>query len=251
LRGLVAVPEGGFSFLPGGLPYSQGVRANAGYAIEHVQFAESTPVFEGFERIESYLKSRSRPLSALCAVELRSPQPLSLDGFKDFNRGYAEVLTRWGLVQDGINAVARSNVAPVHRPPPGPSLHAFSFAVPCASAATGFVVAGSSEWPEGGRFPEDVVCYGDTSPPALRKKARYVLQAMERRMASLGVGWAEAFTIHMYSAHDHFDFYQEELALLDARHRGVTWHYCRPPVVGWEFEMDVKRVKVSHIFDSY
>jgi hypothetical protein len=199
--------------------------------------------------IERYLSARSRPLAALCAVELRSPQPVSLDGFREFNGGYAAVLGRWGLVQRGINAVARSNVAPVHQPPSVPSFFAFSFTVPSNANGASFVVAGSSEWPEGGRFPEDVVCYGETDERALRQKARFVLGAMERRIQGLGVDWDEGSVTQLYSVHDQFEFFRDEIVPGLAGNGGVTWHYCRPPVAGWEFEMDVKRVRTSRIFD--
>jgi hypothetical protein len=38
-------------------------------------------------------------------------------GFKTFNEGYVEMLKRWTLFRDGLNPVARSNVAPEISPP--------------------------------------------------------------------------------------------------------------------------------------
>ena len=114
---LVEVKAGGFSYLPGGLAYSQGVVASNGFAIEYFRFRKVEPVDKGFKAIEALLKKKGRPLSALCAVELRSPTPLSIDGFREFNRAYAHVLRGWGLVEAEQNAVARSNVAPIIDPP--------------------------------------------------------------------------------------------------------------------------------------
>lgn len=244
---LTIVPDGGFSFLPGGLAYSQGVVASPGYAIEHIRFRRPVPVTEGFERIRAFLRQSLRPLSALCSVELRSPEPLSLNGFQEFNKRYAGVLAQWGLVRDDINAVARSNVAPVIAGPSEPSFFAFSVAVPTSSPERTFVVAGSSEWPEGGRFPEDIVRHGDTSPEALREKAKYVLQAMESRMTLLGVSWDHVTTTQSYSAYDLFDFLSDDVIRCGAGRAGVVWHYCRPPVIGWDFEMDVRSVQLDRI----
>ena len=112
------------------------------------------------------------------------------------------------------------------------------------------MVAGGSEWPEGGRFPGDVVRYGGTTKEALREKARYVLRVMTRRVELLGVSWAKASVTQPYSIHDHFEFFREEIAPFGAAHGAITWHSCRPPVLGWEFEMDVKRVQTSRISDS-
>ncbi len=244
---LMHVLEGGFAFLPGGIAYSQGVVALPGNTIEHVRFSVPVPLEVGFERVAAFLRENGRPPSALCAVELRSPEPLPLDGFREFNASYAAVLERWGLVKNGVNAVARSNVVPMSGNPSKPCLFAFSVALPTASKAPTFVVSGSSEWPEGGRFPEDVIRHGDTSPTALREKACYVLRAMERRMQALGVGWLDSTMTQSYSAYDVFDFLTEDAIPSGSGRGGVLWHHCRPPVVGWDYEMDVRGVQRSHV----
>jgi len=219
----------------------------SGFEIEHVRLHAAVSVELGFAAIERYLRDRHRPLSALCAVELRSPKPVSIDGFAEFNRHYAERLRGWGLVQGDFNAVARSNVAPVVHAPQETKVYGFSVAVPSSSAASTFVVAGSSEWPEGGRFPEEVVRFGDTSPGAIREKARYVLGAMERRMHSLGVTWSQATLIQSYSAYNVFGFLAEDVIPLAGADAGVLVQYCRPPVVGWDYEMDIKGVNRSQL----
>jgi hypothetical protein len=71
---LHAFSDGGYSFLEGGFPYSQGVVALPGQAIERARFRKPVPLQEGFERIENHLKAAGRPLTALCAAELRSPK---------------------------------------------------------------------------------------------------------------------------------------------------------------------------------
>jgi len=151
---LIVFAEGGYSFLKGGFPYSQGVRALPGYAIERVRFARPLPLQSGFAAIERYLASVGRPRTALCAAELRSPRPFSMHGFTEFNQGYVDVLKRWGLFPGGLNPVARSNVAPEIAPPAEPSFYAFCCTVSAQPAAgSSIAVAGSGEWPEGVSFP--------------------------------------------------------------------------------------------------
>ena len=90
------------------------------------------------------------------------------------------------------NPVAHSNVCPEIDPPTTPSFYAFSYTVPSAnSAARSFVAAGSGEAREGGpNYEGRIIRRGDQSPEAMCEKARFVLGAMEQRMAALGFGWA-------------------------------------------------------------
>jgi hypothetical protein len=218
------------------------VVALPGYAIERARFARAVPVARGFELVSSYLKKIKRPLTALCACELRSPEPFSFAGFGDFNKGYVAVLEQWGLYRNGKNAVARSNVAPAVDPPAEPSFYAFSYTVPSSETGS-FVVAGSGEWPEGGRFPEDIVARGDTSEAGMQRKARFVLDKMEHRMHGLGgFGWRDSTAVQVYTAH-RFP--------IEATSRRVgstvTWHYCRPPIEGLDFEMDLRGVSVERV----
>src|SRR5688572_21011974 len=233
--------EGGFAFLEGVFPYSQGAVALDGYAIERACFARPLPLAEGFRRIAAHLEELGRRKTALCGCELRSPKPFSFAGFAEFNRGYVAVLEQWGLYRDGRNAVARSNVAPEVDPPADPSFHAFSYTVPAARAGRDFVVAGSGEWPEGGRFPEDIVARGDVAEAGLRKKAEWVLDKMEERMRGLGgFGFGDASAVQVYTVRR----FPVELV---AQRVGSTlvWHYCRPPIEGLEFEMDLRRVSLE------
>ena len=86
--------EGGFAFLEGVFPYSQGAVALDGFAIERVRFARPLPLAEGFRRIAAHLEHVARPKTAFCACELRSPKPSSFAGFGDFIRGYVAFLER-------------------------------------------------------------------------------------------------------------------------------------------------------------
>lgn len=242
---LIAFRDGGYAFLKGGFPYSQGVKALPGFAIERRRFARPVPITEGFRTIEALLKASGRPLTALCAAELRSPRPFSLSGFGTFNRGYVDVLKAWKLFRDEFNPVARSNVAPEIDPPAEPCFYAFCYTVPNDAEDGTFVVAGSGEWPEGGRFPEDIVARGDVSPAGLRAKAHWVCDMMAQRLAGLGARWGDASATQVYTVHDLHPFVGDEIVARAGNGAGLTWHYCRPPIEGLEYEMDVRRVSVE------
>ena len=98
---LTALPGCGFAFLPGVFPYSQGVVAQPGFVIERARFARPVPVAEGFRAIAAHLAALGRPKTALCACELRSPEPFSFAGFAEFNAGYVAVLQDWGCTATG------------------------------------------------------------------------------------------------------------------------------------------------------
>jgi hypothetical protein len=89
--------NGDFRFVKGVAPYSGAVAALSGFEIERARFTRPVALAEGFARIEAHLKGVDRPLTALCACELRSPAQCSEDGFRTFNQGYLGVLERWGL----------------------------------------------------------------------------------------------------------------------------------------------------------
>lgn len=247
---LITFGDGGYEFLRGGFPYSQGVKALDGFAIERARFAHPVAVAQGFAAIEAHLKSLGRPRTALCAVELRSPAPLTMAGFRRFNEGYVAVLKDWGLFRDSLNPVARSNVAPEVAPPSEPCFYAFCYTVTMAGNAGSFVVAGSGEWPEGGKFPEDVAARGDLSAEGLKLKARFVLGKMQDRLAGLGVSWRDVTAVQVYTVHDIHLILPEDILPRTGNGGGLTWHFCRPPIKELEFEMDVRGVAVERLLQT-
>lgn len=235
---------GGYRYIEGVFQYSAGVAALPGFEIERVTFRDPVPLAEGFARIEKIIAGAGRPLTTFCACELRSPAPFSEAGFKAFNEVYVGTLERWGIYKAARNPVARSNVCPEIAPPAEPSFHAFCYTVPAAGGVMpAFVVAGSGEVPEGrGNYRDHIVRPGDTSVSGLTEKARYVLGEMEARMRALGFGWAHATSAQVYTVHDLHPFLASEIVKRGAARLGLTWHYCRPPVVGLDYEMDVRGV---------
>jgi hypothetical protein len=236
-------PEGGFRFLKGAFPYSGGVAAELGFEIERVTFSQGVPLVEGFRRIAAHLESLGRPKAAFCACELRSPEPFTEDGFRAFNRIYGGVLQEWKLFCDGINPVARSNVCPEIDRPAEPGFFAFSYTVPSRGSRGGFVIAGTGEVPEGkGDYRDHIIRRGDVSPDGLREKARWVLGEQERRLKALGFGWADVTATQLYTVFDPHPFLADEIVRRGAARPGLTWHFCRPPVVDIDFEMDSRRI---------
>jgi len=250
MSGTAVFEAGGYRYVRGPFQYSGGVAAEPGFRIERARFHRWQPLEAGFAAIEAHLTAIGRPLTAFCACELRSPAPFTEAGFVAFNRVYVGTLERWGIFPDEENPVARSNVCPEIAPPGEPSFEAFCYTVPAdgGSEASSFVIAGSGEAPEGpGSYQERIIRLGDQSASAMREKARYVLGAMERRMAALGVGWPQASATQVYTIYDLHAFLADEIATRGAIPAGLTWHYARPPVTGLDFEMDVRGVPIERV----
>jgi hypothetical protein len=234
---------GNHRYIPGVFQYSAGVAAAPGYEIRRVRFREPVPLAQGFERVAAHIAAAGRPLTAFCACELRSPAPFTEDGFRAFNEVYVTTLGRWGLFDGRVNPVARSNVCPEIAPPAEPSFHAFAFTVAAPQSAPSFVIAGSGEVPEGrDSYAAHIVRRGESSPDAMRAKARFVLGEMERRLALLGFTWADTTATQVYTVRDPFPFLADEIVRRGAARAGLTWHFCRPPVRELEFEMDCRGV---------
>jgi len=167
-------------------------------------------------------------------------------GFAEFNAGYARILDDWGLFVDGINPVARTNVAPEVDPPTEPVLYGFSYSRPCdSSLPPTFVVAGAGELPEGVLADEAIVRVGDTSPEAMIEKVSFVLGLMETRLRGLRADWSRVTAVDLYSVHS-LDRLLPDLILKMigvAGGHGVRWFFSRPPIEYIEFEMDVRGVR--------
>jgi hypothetical protein len=241
----------GYRYIPGPFQYSAGVAALPGHAIQRVRFANPVPLMDGFRRIEAFLRDAALPLTAFCACELRSPAPFTDAGFIAFNRDYVGTLERWGIFADDRNPVARSNVCPEIDPPATPSFHAFCYVAPAPSTPHSFVIAGSGEAQEGtGPYREKTVRYGETTPDAMAEKARYVLGVMEKRMAALGATWASTTAVQVYTVHDLYPFLGTEIVARGAARHGLTWQFCRPPVIGLEYEMDCRGLASERVIES-
>lgn len=245
------IERAGYDFIPGPFQYSSGIAARPGFLMERVRFARPVPLADGFARIADHLRAAQQPLTAFCACELRSPAPFTDAGFTAFNREYVGTLERWGIVAGDVNPVARSNVCPEIAPPAAPSFHAFCYVVPAAEAVRSFVVAGSGEAREGsGPYADKTIRYGETTPDAIGEKVRFVVGQMERRMAAMGAGWDNATAAQVYTVHDFHAAFGADIVARGAAAHGIAWHFCRPPVIGLEFEMDCRAVFRERVLPS-
>ena len=235
--------DGGYRYIEGMFQYSGGAAAQPGFEIVRARFLRPLPLAEGFRAVEAHMKAEGRATRAFCACELRSPAPFTEQGFIDFNRVYVQTLERWGLYRNGVNPVARTNVCPAYDPPPAPALYAFSYTVPSKSERGSFIVSGSGEAPEGKpNYRDYVIRPNDVSVEGLREKMRFVLAEMQRRLAALGFSWSDATSTQAYTVCDIGPLVGKELVAPGAARDALGWHFCRPPVVGLDYEMDVRGV---------
>ncbi|MBI2501989.1 MAG: RidA family protein [Candidatus Latescibacteria bacterium] len=241
-----ANPRGNYFFLKGIAPYSSGVVAAPDHEIVHLTFRQPLPWRQGFAAVSAHLESVGRPRHALCAMELRAPSPFTMEGFIAFNREYCQVLDEWGLFVDGLNPIARTNVAPLHNPPASPALHAFSYTIPSPAAPLTLVVAGAGELRGAALVAEGIIRRGCTDAQAMEEKAAYVLEVMEERLLGLGGNWDLVHTADVYTVHPLGSIAAQIWDKLGpaARH-GFRWHQTRPPVVDIEFEMDLRGTRTE------
>ena len=241
-------PAGNYRFLPGIAPYSCGVVSSPGYEIVHVTLQKPVPYRDGFELISKTLEKHNRPKAALCGIELRSPKPFTFAGFAAFNAEYAVILKDWGIFVDGVNPVARTNVAPVLFPPAEPALYGFSFTRPAPDqSGPTFIVAGAGELPEGVLNREGIISLGDTSESGLKTKARFVMDLMEARLTGLEVNWSMVNAIDVYTAHSFTPLINEIVLgrVGPASIHSARWHYTRPPIEEIEYEMDLHGIRTE------
>src|SRR5215831_8812673 len=234
-------PKGNYKFLKGaGVPFSAGALADSGFEIVHAGFKPLVRLSQGFELIERQLDAAGRPINAVCGIELRIPGALTPAGFEGFNRDYLERITAWGVVIDGLNPIARTNVAPAAVPIAESSLYGFYYTVPArGSERPDFVLAGAPEMTSrDGR--REVVAAGDVSLEGLRRKTACVLETLGKQLAEMKAAWNDATAVNLYTVHDLHPLIATDLlpALGSAGHRGIRWHFARPPVQGLELEID-------------
>jgi len=236
---MVARPDGGFRFLPGGPVFAGGAVAESGFAIVHALLARWLPLEQGYALVKRHLESAGRPMQALCGMQLRLPRQLSPQEFIAFNAPYIDRLQHWGVLHEKLNPVSRTNVAPAANAPEQASLHAFSFTVPYAGTMKTFTMSGMTERGPGGR----IIAEGDDSPAGMQQKFGYVAGAVTERIAELGFQWDDATHVELYSGSEIPGVFASLAGRAPgAVRRGIRWHHGRPPVVGLELEMEARAV---------
>ncbi|MSP13214.1 MAG: RidA family protein [Chloroflexi bacterium] len=239
-------PKGNYRFLTGIAPFSSGVIAMPGYEIVHVTLQAPQPLLQGFGIVDNFLAARGLTPAALCAMELRAPQPWSFAGFDAFNEGYVKLLVERDILVAGRNPIARTNVAPGFRPPAEPSLFAFSYTQPTEGGLEQtFVVAGAGDIRGDKPGPQGIIRPGETSPEALQEKAAFVMRTMQSRLLGLGVTWSAVTVANVYTIHGLDTYLVSEILapMQQSAIQGVHWYYSRPPIEGLDFEMNVRGVR--------
>jgi hypothetical protein len=246
MASVLTFEPGNYRYVKAVFQYSGGVAALPGYAIERARFLQPLPLAAAFAAAAAHLRRLGRPVTAFAACELRSSAPFTEQGFYEFNKAYVTTLERWGIYRDGderLNPVARTNVCPLFGAPAEPVMAAFSYTVPAAGTPQRgtFILAGGGEARGGpGSFRSCIVRVGDTTPEGMREKVLFVAAEMERRLELLDFSWADAISTQAYTVQNIGHLVGEVLAARGACASGLTWHYARPPVIGLEFEMDVR-----------
>jgi hypothetical protein len=95
---------GGYRYVPCVFQYSAAVAAHDDFAIARAVLRRPVPLAEGFGLVERPLASLERPNTALAACELRSPGPLTDEGFEAFDRFYVGTLERSSSLSDSLPA---------------------------------------------------------------------------------------------------------------------------------------------------
>ena len=220
-------PAGGYRFITHQFQYSGGVAAEPGFRIERARFARPVPLAEGFDAIEAYLGGMDgrRPPSApaSCGPRRNSPTPGSSGSIGIMSSGWPP----------GGFSATRSTRLPARMSarkstrPPRPRYTPSATLCRAKTARRSFVAAGSGEAREGGSSYEGrIIRRGDQSPEAMHEKARFVLGAMEQRMAALGFGWAEVTATQVYTVFDIHPFLADEIVRRGTTPGGLTWHFA-------------------------
>lgn len=248
-------PRGNYRFLSGIAPYSCGVVAMSGYEIIRIRlrhpFPLHGPIFEGIGR---YLSDLGRPIQALCAMELRIPEPLSFEGFEEFNNKYQQMLKDEGLLLGDVNPVARTNIAPAEFELKEPSVYAFSYTVPVNDGCTipSFIVAGAGDLiDQTDLTPSAIFRPNEISTDALKEKAEIVMKVMQERLSGLQADWEAVSSISIYTAIPLHTLLVDTILrpIGTAGLQGVNWYYSNPPIKGLAYEMDMRGVRTELLME--
>lgn len=237
-----------YRYIPGNAAYSAGVAAEPGYAIVGLRFTEARPVPDAFLALDRELEERSLESTAVVGFELRSPEPVLPAAFASFNSIYQQLLAERGMLRDGVNPVARTNVAPVLNPPDDVVVSGAFVVRPCADAGVvDFVIAGSAEV-AGSPEPENIVAFGDISQDGLVQKTDFVLGEMLSRLTAVRAAPDDPNVINVYTVHEVSGLPETiERQLAAASKCGYVHWRAAPPVTGLEFEMDCRRISACEL----
>jgi hypothetical protein len=244
---------GGCRFTRGTYFFAGGVVAESGYEIARARFERPLPLAEGFEGIRRHLTTLGRPMQALCGIELRAPRPYpTREAFASFNALYVDHLRRLDLIVDGLVPLTRANLATDDGSVKEQCVYAFVYTVSSSARRPTFATSAQADLKHLSGGAVEHVAGGDTSPRGLTEKVTYVMQRIDRQLVDLGVSWSLATQIGAYAVHPIGQQIADVILPVvgPAARQGVTWHFVLPPVVGLDFELDVRGLKQDLVIDS-
>lgn len=165
--------------------------------------------------------------------------------FKAFNGEYLKTLHQWGCKAGDINPLARSNLAPITEVPNETSFFAFTYTVPEAGASGDFLISGFPEIKDGA-----VVGGRDVSLKGLDIKARFVMKTLRERVDALGCDWTAITAAQIYTVHDVRPLLDTVFTEYKVSQLGLAWYPAWPPVIGLEFEVDVRCVRTELVIHA-
>ena len=127
---------------------------------------------------------------------------------------------------------------------------AFTYTTPEAGASGDFLISGKPEIRDGASPSERIVGGRDVSLKGLETKARIVMNAMRERVALLGCDWSKVTAAQIYTVHDIRPLLDTVFAEDKVSQIGLAWYPAWPPVIGMEFEVDVRSVRTELVIDA-
>ena len=246
---LIDNPMGDYRFLQGIAPYSSGVVAMPGFEIVRIRLQTPVPLKENiFERISQHLSEEGRPIQALCSMELRIPEPLTFEGFKEFNNRYQDMLKDNDLLLGEVNPLARTNISPAVTGITEPSVYALSYTVPVEKKKERptFIVAGAGDLTDQTDLSTSAIIRpDDISANAMEEKVSMVVKVMTDRLNGLQMNWDAVSSISIYTEVPvHSFLYNTVLKPIGATAvRGTNWYFSNPPIKGLAYEMDMRGLR--------
>jgi hypothetical protein len=238
---LIENTAGNYKILPSGAAYCAGVVPDPGFEVVRVELRPWLPLEQAYAFIERYLQGTGRPIQAFCGIELRVPEPLTLNNWAAFNVPYLEQLRKWGLLFGNYSGVCRSNIALDLYPPATTSVCAFSHTAPATSKGATFLLSGQADIGPNNK----IVAEGECGPQAMHERARFTMDTVGATLGRLRLSWEDTTRIAIFHVHDIPDLWGPALlgALGEPIRRGVLVYRARPPIAGGEVELEARAVR--------
>ena len=238
---LIEHRAGNYKVLPSGAAYCSGIVPDPGYEVVRVELTPWLPLDKAYAFIENHLKRAGRPVQAFCGIELRVPEPLTLDKWSSFNVPYLEQLRKWGLMHGDFSGVCRSNIALDIHPPAVTSMCAFSYMALATSAASTFLLSGQADIGPDNKIIEE----GKVDLQAMQARTRFTIGTVSDTLRKLGLSWEGTTRIALFHVHEIPDLWGPTLlgAVGEPIRRGILLYRARPPIAGAEVELEARAIR--------